>query len=305
MLIIIEGVDCTGKSTLAKELVDLAAERDDAVRYIHSGPPTAHPIVEYEYALSGYKPGVGVSVICDRWHLGADVYGPLKRNDNGLDVAVRWHIEQYLRSRGALLVHAVPESIEKMHEMMRSRGEDYIDENEAVLAADMFDDAAERSMLPLTSSSIPHNAKSIFNMAVKYEEQAAPLAAFSSYIGPRRPRALLLGDVKNRNGADETDMLAEAAFVPYKMSSGTFLLNAMLHPSVDASRNDDIGIANANEEDLGRLWDMLHTPRVVALGKAAQAACDRAHVPYKAAEHPAYVRRFLRNDIVAYGRKLV
>jgi hypothetical protein len=301
-LIIIEGCDGTGKSTLAARLAETFEQDGDDIHVIHRGPPERHPIVEYELALSGYRPNSGVTIICDRWHLGADVYGPLKRLDDGLDSAIRWHIEQYLISRGALLVLA--ESVENHIEMMNARGEDYIDNDEAILVVDGFRRAAMHSLLPRLADSIPFDLEKIREKARSTEQRAAALAAFPSYVGPRRPRTLLLGDKKNRNNPALTDLLTEGAFVPYKQSSGTYLIKALLLAATPLEVMK-VGLANANEEDVARLWDTLYNPQIIALGREAAQACENASVPHAFAPHPAYVRRFMHKDIMTYGRTLL
>ena len=304
MLIIIEGVDCTGKSTLANALAERARADGDNVRLIHMGPPKHVPIVEYELTLSGYKPGAGETIICDRWHLGADVYGPLKRLDDGLDGAVRWHIEAFLKSRGALLVHAQPTSTEEHLALMRERGEDYINEDEAVLVARAFQTVVGKSMLNKIEGSIPYNIDTIYERARTAERAMSYVASFSSYVGPSRPAHLLLGDKKNRNNPTDIDLKTEGAFIPYKQSSGKYLIKSLLLTASDIELRR-IGMANANEEDVARLWDALYNPTVIALGAEAAKACEAAYVPHKRVEHPAYVRRFMTDDIVSYGRRVL
>lgn len=305
MIIIIEGVDCTGKSTLAEELRQRAQDAGEEVEMIHMGVPQADPLIEYEFALSGYRPGSGRTIICDRWHLGADVYGPLKRLDDGLLNASRWHIEAFLRSRGAFLVLTAPIN-EKTHlEMMRERGEDYITEEEAILVAGGFETAYRKSSLAKTRMSIPFDTEMIMMKARAAEAGAKALAPFHSYVGPLRPRTLLLGDRKKRDEkTTEIQMSAEGAFAPYGSSSGKFLINSLLITAPEPSDMSTFGIANANEEEVDRLWDALYNPLVVALGNEAHLACEKAHVPHKWAYHPAYMRRFMHSKKTTYGLEL-
>ena len=303
MLIIIEGCDATGKSTLAETLGARARADGYDVEMIHCGPPKAHPIVEYQYALNGYRPGTNKVIIADRWHLGADVYGPIKRGDDGLSPAVRWHIEMFLKSRGALLVLAQPRNRGDLLHRMRTRGEDFITEDEAFLVVDKFAAVYKESMLAKTTGSIPFDVDAIYNLAKVHDASCASLSQFSSYVGPRRPKILLLGDKKNRNNPTNTDLLSEGAFVPYGRSSGTFLIEALLAQSPETMK--DVGIANANEEEVGVLWDSLFNPFVIALGSAASDTCKRGYVPHRAVAHPAYMRRFLNSLKEDYAKEIL
>lgn len=71
MLIVIEGCDKSGKSTLAK-----AVATTYSLEYKHFGPPkTQDPAKEYvEFLQQAAAP-----VVCDRFYLGELVYGPLLR----------------------------------------------------------------------------------------------------------------------------------------------------------------------------------------------------------------------------------
>lgn len=305
MIIIIEGVDCTGKSTLANELAARSRADGDDVTQIHMGVPEDDPMIEYEFSLSGYRAGTGKTIICDRWHLGADVYGPLKRLDDGLKDAVRWHIEAFLRARGAFLVLARPTSTEEHLSLMNARGEDYISNDEAILVADAFDVVASRSSLTKVNGSIPFDTDSIYASARAAELRASQIAPFHSYVGPSRPKTLLLGDRKKRDEKTTAVQLsAEGAFAPYGSSSGTYLINALLVTSPSDVSMNSIGMANANEEDVARLWDALYNPTIIALGQEASDACEKAHVPFTRTYHPAYVRRFMHSTQRTYGRKM-
>lgn len=68
VIIIIEGVDGTGKSTFARRL---AEER--GVELWHRGAPTAHNWLE-EYVLPLTEGGKTKDVVIDRWHFGEMVW---------------------------------------------------------------------------------------------------------------------------------------------------------------------------------------------------------------------------------------
>ncbi len=101
MLIIIEGVDGTGKTTLASLFHDYYN-----AKILHRGVPVKHPLIEYTADLAGYRPGSGKHIVCDRWHIGELVYGPLYRGYSALSSSAFVAVDELLFENGALLVHA-------------------------------------------------------------------------------------------------------------------------------------------------------------------------------------------------------
>lgn len=98
MLIILEGPDGAGKSTLAQELAaHLGRTTSDKVEVWHRGAPTHHPLEEYLLPLLSYRPGTGHHLILDRWHWGEAVYPKILNRPTQLGDAAWWSIEAYLR----------------------------------------------------------------------------------------------------------------------------------------------------------------------------------------------------------------
>lgn len=150
MLIIFEGIDGGGKSTLAEAIHNKLAVRGETVfRYAH-GVPTKPVLLEYTDDLVTYEPLAGEHVICDRLHLGQPVYGPLYRGEAGdsLGRGGRKFIDAFLNERGAIIVNlfADPDVLRQRYAI---RGEDYLkDEHiETVLAA--YDRVLAESDVPV------------------------------------------------------------------------------------------------------------------------------------------------------------
>ena len=296
MLILLEGVDCGGKSTLANTLARLLVEAgEQEPTMLHRGVPQMHPLDEYERCLDWYRPGNGDNVICDRWHIGADVYGPLMRGDQGLDPVVRWHVEAYLKSRGAILVLVEPPSVEEMLARMHRRGEDYINDEQAIHCFEAFRPVVQGSKIFKFKYTSDDDPTLLIDLAGVAEDASHKFINFPSYIGPVWPRVLLLGDKRNTVGGPED---SEAAFIPWPGTSGRYLLEAL-------GDVDDVGIANANETtNLSGLYRRCGCPEVVALGLNAAKACMVAGIPHKVVKHPQYMRRFKHSDIETYGKDI-
>ena len=77
-VVIIEGPDGSGKTTMAKYL-----EQHHGFRYVHNGPPPENedPLVYYGHML--YEASrAGQPIVFDRAHIGQAVYGPILRDDH-------------------------------------------------------------------------------------------------------------------------------------------------------------------------------------------------------------------------------
>lgn len=102
MLVAIEGVDRTGKSTLASELQDAWQ-----AEVIHAGRPEYGSLFEYEDTIAAYDPLEGDHVILDRWHVGEYVWPEIfKRPTDMTDPAIRRHVEMFMCSRGCVVIYA-------------------------------------------------------------------------------------------------------------------------------------------------------------------------------------------------------
>lgn len=301
MLIILEGPDCAGKTTLAHELVvRLAVDRpDDTVELVHRGPPSRHPLDEYVTPLLDYRPGRGRHVICDRWHLGEVVYPGVLGRPSVFDPAVRRYVELFLRSRGALVV-LVDRPDDAIRSCVASRGDHLVDPDRAVAAArryrEIFDDdnfSYEFSVRVTLGdlSRVADIVRSLVTVAASVEADAVPLNPFVTYVGPPRPRYLLLGDV--RGGARPTPD-PFPAFMPFPATSGHYLLSAL--PNNVAN---ECGVANACDvDDVETLHVVLGSPKIVTLGVNA---ARRTEWRYGATPHPQFIRRFANSYRVEYG----
>lgn len=97
MLVVVDGPDKSGKTTLVKEI----AERF-GYDFVHFGVPGPDPAREYaDFLLNLKKP-----TICDRFLYGEFVYGPLLRGKSLIKPLQRTVLERLMRLRGAIVLHA-------------------------------------------------------------------------------------------------------------------------------------------------------------------------------------------------------
>ena len=149
MLIILEGPDGAGKSTVAGELVKLLGSETEI---LHRGPPTSHLLDEYETPLLSYTPGSGRHIVCDRWHVGEWVYPEVVGRVSQADGALWAHIELFLRAKGAIVVF-MDATVLTLKERLASRGEDFINPSHLAPLRRAYAAIKGKSILPAVDSS--------------------------------------------------------------------------------------------------------------------------------------------------------
>src|SRR4051812_12260533 len=131
-LILLEGVDGSGKSTLVD---DFLLQLPHTGIHFSRGPLKLHPLIDYLLPLVDYRPGI--DIVCDRWHLGELVYGPLYRARSRLTPAMELYIDLFLESRGALKLW-VDTPFEQVQTRLKIRGEDFLQEQHVRLVWDFY-----------------------------------------------------------------------------------------------------------------------------------------------------------------------
>ena len=138
-LIVLEGVDGAGKTTYAEQLI---AEWpvQDKTWLLHAGQPAAKPIMhQYETALlSLYDPrDPDQLVVCDRWHVGETVYGPIYRGRSRLTPGMARYVDQLLDSLGAVKC-VLSGTLKTLTRRLADRGEDFLKPEHLALVADQY-----------------------------------------------------------------------------------------------------------------------------------------------------------------------
>lgn len=297
MFIALEGCDGVGKSTFAKELHSALEERGLTVEVLHRGVPERDVLDEYQHDIEDYHPGQGRAIIADRWHLGDIVYGELYRGFSylgGLSGAGFRFVELFLQSRGAVTVLIDGES-SVIKQRLTSRGEDYLKMEHVDHVLSRYRDVFQESPTGVLQTASP-DVETVLKHASFWSATAQDLAPYASYVGPRSPRVLLVGE---RRGKEETPSLC--AFRPTTAgNSAEFLLQ-----SLPGSLWRDAGMVNAyEEEDLCGLIEVLAGPPVIALGRKASIRLNKLKVEHAGLPHPAFMRRFHSGASVDYGQKL-
>lgn len=320
-LTILEGADCAGKTTLAGRVVDELRRcyPGERVTYLHAGVPSGHPLDVYVEPLLDYRPGTGRHVVCDRWHVGETVYPAVLDRPTNMTDAVRTYVEAFLRSRGAVLVYCAA-SYDYLRDCGVARGDDGAELARIARTQDAFQAAIATSSLPRSVEDVTDDGlhdESDYRATVlrtvafsTYQaSRAEALNPFTTYVGPPRPRLLLVGDRRGVTG-DPAEHGDWPAFVPRLGTSGNYLLgtltSAELRVPTHGLMADEIGLVNANDvDDVRDCWEALGRPEVVGLGVNARRELRRVNVPHRSAVHPQYQRRFLHHDRVDYLDQLL
>lgn len=305
MLIIVEGPDGTGKSTLVSQIADKFNEYN--VKIMHAGPPTGHPLDEYVVPLVDYQVRHAYSfrefVICDRWHLGELVYPTVLDRPSLMDINTFTYIEMFLAARGAMIVH-MTDTTAYLESVLRGRGDDLVKPEQSKLMIDMFWNAVNVCNLPVMTIDAHEPTLGmvvdIVDQAMIYEDIVDKLGPFVTYVGGAEVDTLLVGDVR---GGDPSTHGRKPAFMPYPNSCGEYLLRAL--GSVNALKN--VGIVNANDGDnIRNVWAEVGRPHIVALGVNAKRTVElmipRTKITY--VPHPQWWKRFRYNDYEEYGKMI-
>ena len=316
MFIVIEGTDASGKSTLVDAVVsELTVQRSTAgaIQY-HKGAPKEFTrkgvLSEYVEDIQDFN-WFSATAVADRWHWGEVTYAPIKRRHTNIDgfgllgvAGWRW-TEMFLRARG-ITQFWLYQPLEIIQQRIRERGDDFVEEHELEHILSLYSYAFDNTMSciklqPLNGGldQVANLARDVISYAKTLQSEVQHLERFTWYIGPPKPKALLVGDERN----DETDTMLP--FKPSGANSADYLLNAL-----PCETWRDYGIINSADvygEDIIRLYEALNRPKVIALGRMAERRlrqCSLYESLYTVLPHPQHVRRFHYSDQTEYGRAI-
>ena len=282
MLIVLEGVDGAGKTTLTERLM---AQMPEALR-MHSGPLKGDPMKEYEWRLRDYRPDSSQTIITDRWHVGELIYGPLYRGSSKLSRAGARHVEMYLDKLGAHKLLVTSDIGTIMHRL-QTRGEDFLQSNHVGMVWDFYNEYAVREGWTRIGSDEILNH--ITTEARRLRADARRLWKFTTYVGPTHPKHLI---VTNEAGSSPTGRPRyHSTFVPYDDQPGAYLLEAL----------EDVGLRDygliSSTEAMSDAWHALGRPNVVSLDERVTRS-----IPFQIARSPQQARR--DGDINKYGLEI-
>lgn len=302
MLLIIEGGDGVGKSTLVAQVAETLTKLypDDSVEVWRAGPPKAHPIDEYLAPLISYRPGRRRHIICDRWHVGELVYPKIFKRDTLMTPEMLLYVELFLKSRGAYLAYIQRDHVDVI-DTLTTRGDELVENDQAIPILLAFHRAYRASTLTKSTSHVsqPDLAEWLVAEAARAELKAQALNPYTTYVGPADAQLLILGDVRGPGNPHPDG----PAFAPYASTSGAHLMRALFASLTPRRR---FGIANACDVDsVADLLSTLRPEQVVTLGVNAFKATKLITPDIGAVAHPQFMRRFYHKHHAAYGLTLL
>jgi len=252
-LFVAEGCDGSGKTRL---IGDIAHVMPDNVTTLHRGPLKRDPMLEYVGDLMSYLPGKSPSILCDRWHLGEMVYGPLYRGESKITPAMNLFIDLFLDSRGACRMW-MDTPYEIVSKRLSDRGEDFLLEQHQRLVVDWYAEAllGDTRWIAVPTDRRPSFVERIKDSATILESQAAyMLERWPSYIGSmRNVDVLIIGDQKPMPIGSSWS----SRMIPWRNSPMHDILTAMVHLNYR-----EIGIINSTR-NLKQLWLQIGAPATV------------------------------------------
>lgn len=283
MLIVVEGVDGSGKSTFVS---DLSHMMPDNTWHLHKGPIQRHPLAEYVDDLMAYNPGKD-NVAADRWHVGEMVYGPLYRGESKVTSVLDRYITMFLESRGAELLW-MDTPFDLVMERLTKRGEDFLQPQHVRLVHQFYEEyCPSHGWIPVKETYHPQKTvEKIIRQAERRQIAAESIAGrMPSYVGSLQPEILFVlpqGDTEP--GAAQRSSSPLSGF-PYPNSTGSILLHSL--EMLGARQR----IAFVNWDDYA---PMLSCPLTVTVG-------IRAHKYLKNFPHTSLASPHDINQIRMYG----
>lgn len=291
-IIVLEGPDLAGKTTVANQVSLDALMRSNTVISLKRGSIREDPMIEYLRPLDVLvEEPLRTTLILDRWHVGELIYGPILRGRSELTVRQADYIEMVLQSLGCAFIH-VTAPVAVLQDRWDIRGDSLVKREWLHRISDEYWDYV----------STRHHWESHCAGGAKLQLTSSwPSHLMGRYIGPPNPGVLLLGDERN---SDEFTW----PFVPRRATSGHWLMGALHAGQVDHMR---VGVVNAcelTEDELYTLWHKIGKPPVVTLGRNAERAWRRLDAAAPAAatylHHPQHQRRFHYQTFAEYGQKI-
>lgn len=290
MLVIIEGADKTGKTTLAKKIVEKFG-----YSYAHFAAPGPDPGREYaDFLINLDKP-----TVCDRFYIGEQVYGPLLRGKSVISNLQKATIERLCRYRGAILIWANTPIEVAQERLAKSKEEDVtLKENES--AWYMFRDIIKE--IPITPMCAYDSSRtgalekilSELDPVINTMRQMSGLARYyCSGIGT------IFGNKMVVVGESINERVTWVGKPFDRGVSSEFLYSCMREANIPESR---LYVCNADKLTTEEAMFIRQgdTEPWLALGEKAHQRLTDMMISHVWIPHPQYWKRFHNSERVAY-----
>lgn len=292
MQIVLEGVDCTGKTTLGKKLANTIRDAYSATVHMeHEGLPPDVPSLFEHYAVKALTWNF---CIHDRLHLGERTYGPVKRNRDNLGPIGQHIIDHIIRNHGFGLICAgsLPEVIKRWQIRRKS---EYLQEMGEVavihrMYSKFYDGGDAWDIIdPFNKSDVERVLTRITHL-----KNTTDRINYQLGFGPSHANTLIVGEMSNHPTYD----------LPFFSTTGSsgYLIKTL----IDLGIGHNYFLTNAYMKN-GFVRDLRHIVRtlkqirrVLALGRVATEELRKQEIPCISLPHPQFYYRFRHHHQVDY-----
>lgn len=285
MIVILEGLDKTGKTTFANKIC-----AKFGFKYIKvSQPVTNNPFMEYLSLID--KLNLNENYICDRMYLGERVYGPIYRG-NDLTDEQQLYLEMYLLRHKLIFVYC-EQDISIINENFKKKNEEFTKIKDIESLILKYQIALSKSILPIFRYSYSRKLDEylVFKLIENKLKTSNYFFVSFPFLGTlqKNIKYLLIGDELNLSKGKRV----------FNSVSGMFLFKIlrMLH-QVNAINLLDTVIINSKYNNKPFYENILFTmnfKNVIALGEKAnnvlQNNLDYRNISQKVV-HPQFAKRF-------------